>query len=112
MEVYIILICKIFYKYGSKCIWRVIRVEWLIFDFKTEPELSGQKFQYMYDGKFHAFSLLWNQLYFNITIIWITKRCRVQQQAEPIDAMDADYPNPFSFNYDDVIFKVQTLKNS
>ena len=35
--------------------------------------------------------------------IFSMKSCRFKQQAEQ---MDADLPNPFSFNNDDVIFRV------
>ena len=48
-------------------------------------------------------------LYFEPKIIWSVKNCRFKQYSE---VMDADLPNPFSFNYDDVIFRVQTFKNS
>ena len=48
-------------------------------------------------------------LYFEPKIIWSIKNCRFKQHSEE---MDADMPNPFSFNYDDVIFRVQTFKNS
>ena len=42
-------------------------------------------------------------LYDMVHMIWSIKSCRFKQQAEQ---MDADLPNPFSFNNDDVIFRV------
>ena len=48
-------------------------------------------------------------LYFKANLVWSIKSCRSKQHAVQ---MDADLPRPFSFNYDDVIFRVQTFKNS